>query len=415
MNAIMNDTHISTFDQVEAFLAGTEAVEFTFKDANARYAWVQATLIRFGYAKLGRRQKGLLGRYLRRVTGYSRQQLTRLVARYLKTGKVQKMPYARHSFPRRYTREDIRLLARTDELHGTLSGAATKKILGRQFLVYSQPEYERLASISVAHVYNLRRHTAYVRLRGQFDRTRPAKVGIAERRKPQPQGRPGYLRVDSVHQGDLDGAKGVYHINAVDAVTQFECIGCTERISEAYLLPVLEELLDAFPFTILGFHADNGSEYINHCVAKLLNKLLVEFTKSRSHKSSDNALVEGKNGAVVRKQFGYAHIPQKHAPLINDFNRDYLNPYLNYRRPCFFPVVTVDKEGKQRKRYPYKAMMTPYEKLKSLPQATQYLKPGESFEHLDAYALGMSDNEAASKLSEARKKLFQTIFEQNAA
>ncbi len=93
----------------------------------------------------------------------------------------------------------------------------------------------------------------------------------------------------------------------------------------------------------------------------------------------------------------------------------YLNPYLNYRRPCFFPVVTVDKEGKQRKRYPYKAMMTPYEKLKSLPQATQYLKPGESFEHLDAYALGMSDNEAASKLSEARKKLFQTIFEQNAA
>jgi transposase InsO family protein len=415
MNAIMNDTHLSTFDEVEAFLTGTEAVEFTFPDATVRYAWLQATLIRFGYAKLSRRQKGLLRHYLRRVTGYSRQQLTRLVARYLKTGKVQKTLYTRHSFPRRYTREDIRLVAHTDEWHGTLNGAATKKILERQFLIYSQPEYERLASISIAHLYNLRGHTAYIRQRGQFDKTRPAKVAIADRRKPQPQGRPGYLRVDSVHQGDWDGIKGVYHINAVDEVTQFECLGCAERISEAYLLPVLETLLEAFPFVILGFHADNGSEYINHRVAKLLNKLLIEFTKSRSRKTNDNALVEGKNGAVVRKHFGYAHIPQHYAPLINAFNRDYLNPYLNYHRPCFFPQVTFDDQGKQRKRYLYKAMMTPYEKLKSLPQAAQYLKPGVNFENLDAYALCMSDNEAASKLCEARKALFKTIFEQNAA
>ena len=411
----MNDTHLSTFDEVEAFLAGTEAVEFIFPDATARYAWVQTTLIRFSYAKLSRRQKGLLRRYLRRVTGYSRQQLTRLVTRYRQTGKVQKTPYARHCFARRYTREDIRLLAHTDALHGTLNGAATKKILERQFLVYAQPGYERLASISIAHLYNLRGHTAYIRQRGQFDQTRPAKVAIAERRKPQPQGRPGYLRVDSVHQGDWDGIKGVYHINAVDEVTQFECLGCAERISEAYLLPVLETLLDAFPFVILGFHADNGSEYIHHRLAKLLNKLLIEFTKSRSRKTHDNALVEGKNGAVVRKQFGYAHIPQRYAPLINALNRDYLNPYLNYHRPCFFPEVTVDHQGKQRKRYPYKAMRTPYEKLKSLPQAAQYLKPGVSFENLDAEVLRMSDNEAASKLYEARKTLFKTIFEQNAA
>lgn len=411
----MNDTHLSTLDEVEAFLAGTQALEFTFADAAARYAWVQTTLIRFSYAKLSRRQKGVLRRYLRHVTGYSRQQLTRLVTRYRKTGQVKKTLYVRHRFPRRYTREDIRLLAHTDELHGTLNGSATKKILERQFLIYAQPEYERLARISVAHLYNLRRHTAYIRQRGQFDKTRPTRVTIADRRKPQPQGRPGYLRVDSVHQGDWDGIKGVYHINAVDEVTQFECLGCAERISETYLLPVLETLLDAFPFVILGFHADNGSEYINHRLAKLLNKLLIEFTKSRSRKTNDNALVEGKNGAVVRKQFGYAHIPQKYAPLINAFNRDYLNSYLNFHRPCLFPKVTLDNQGKQRKRYPYETMMTPYEKLKSLPQAAQYLKPGVTFEKLDASALRMSDNEAASKLYEARKTLFKTIFEQNAA
>ena len=77
--------------------------------------------------------------------------------------------------------------------------------------------------------------------------------------------------------------------------------------------------------------------------------------------------------------------------------------------------MTIDSQGKQRKRYPYKAMMTPYEKLKSLPQAAQYLKPGVSFEKLDADTLAMSDNEAAAKLGEARKTLFKTIFEQNAA
>jgi len=352
----MNDTHLSSFDEIEAFLAGTQAIEFTFPDAAARYAWVQATLTRFGYARLNRHQKGLLRRYLQHVTGYSRQQLTRLVARYLKTGKLHKASYQRHSFPRRYTREDIRLLARTDELHGTLSGPATKKILERQFRVFAQPEYERLASLSVSHLYNLRHHTVYVRLRGQFDKTHPTQIAIAERRKPRPQGRPGFLRVDSVHQGDQDGLKGVYHINAVDEVTQFVCLGCTERISETYLIPVLETLLDAFPFTILGFHADNGSEYINHRVARMLNKLLVEFTKSRSRKTNDNALVESKNGSVVRKQFGYAHIPQKFAPLINVFNRDHLNPYLNFHRPCFFPQVTTDRQGTQRKLYPYKAM-----------------------------------------------------------
>jgi transposase InsO family protein len=305
------------------------------------------------------------------VTGYSRQQLTRLLARYRKTGRVYQQPYARHRFTRRYTRQDIRLLALTDALHDTLSGPATKKILERQFRVYHQTDYQRLATLSVSHLYNLRRHTAYTRQRGHFEVTRPVRVAIAERRKPRPLGRPGYLRVDSVHQGDWDGVKGLYHINAVDEVTQFECLGCAERISETYLIPVLETLLAAFPFVILGFHADNGSEYINHRLAKLLNTLLIEFTKSRSRRTNDNALAESKNGAVVRKQFGYAHIPQKYAPLINTFNRDHLNPYLNFHRPCFFPEVILDAHGKQRKRYPYQAMLTPYDKLKSLPSYSQ--------------------------------------------
>lgn len=212
-----------------------------------------------------------------------------------------------------------------------------------------------------------------------------------------------------MHQGELDKQKGVYHLNAVDEVTQFEVICTVEKISERYLIPVLEQLLDTFPFKVLGFHTDNGSEYINKRVAELLEKLLIEFTKSRSRQSNDNALAESKNGAVVRKLFGYSHIPQRFAPLINDFNQQYLNPYLNFHRPCFFPETRTDDQGKQYKVYRYEKMMTPYDKLKSLPDAKDYLKPGVSFAILDQLAHQISDNQAADRLQKARQILFKTI------
>ena len=216
-----------------------------------------------------------------------------------------------------------------------------------------------------------------------------------------------------MHQGDLDKQKGVYHINAVDEETQFEIVCSVEKINEHFLIPALEQMLEAFPFEITGFHSDNGSEYINRQVAKLLQKLFIEFTKSRSRHSNDNALAESKNASVVRKQFGYMHIPQKWAPKINEFNKQHLNPYINYHRPCFFPEIKTDSKGKQRKVYKYNNMMTPYEKLKSLPDAESYLKEDITFEILDEIAMEMSDNEAAERLQNARKILFNQIFEQS--
>jgi transposase InsO family protein len=213
-----------------------------------------------------------------------------------------------------------------------------------------------------------------------------------------------------VHQGERDGLKGIYHINAVDCVTQFEVVATCERISEAYLIPVLEEMLLSFPFKILGFHSDNGSEYINRYVAELLHKLLIEEqTKSRSRQTNDNALAESKNASIVRKHFGYSHIPQRFARVVNDFCREHLNPYINFHRPCLFAEIITDKKGRQRKRYPYKLMMTPYEKLKSLPDAAQYLMPSVTFEQLNAFAQTMSDNDAAKRLNDARTRLFKSF------
>ncbi len=290
----------------------------------------------------GQRGKGVLLRYIERMTGLSRQQVTRLVAQYRKHGKLakrQKRATPANGFSCHYTLADVALLAEMDVLHNTLSGPATKKLMERAHQVFGDVRFDRLAGISVSHLSNLRGSRPYLNKRRHWTKTNPTGIPIGQRRAPQPEGKPGYIRIDSVHQGDRDGVKGVYHINAVDCVTQMQFVATCEKISEAYLLPVIRQLLTGFPFVILGFHSDNGSEFINYKVAKLLDKLLVEFTKSRPRHSNDNALAESKNASVVRKHLGYAHIPQHCASLVNAFCADYLNPYVNFHRPCFFPVT----------------------------------------------------------------------------
>lgn len=413
MVTYMNDQKIRTLDDIRSFLAGTAEVEFSIENKGERYRWIQTTLLKFRYASLGKAERGLVLRYLERVSGYSRQTVTRLVAQYRKKGRIRRRQRTVAGFQRYYTARDALLLAELDALHGTPCGAAAKKLCERMYRIHGDGRFERLSHISVSHLYNLRHSTGYQRQRRNFDRTRPTRSQIGQRRPPDPQGQPGYLRIDTVHQGDLDGIKGVYHINAVDEVTQFQHVFSVERISERFLIPVLREIIRTFPFVIQGIHADNGSEYINRVVAKLLEKLRIELTKSRPRHSNDNALAESKNGTVIRKHFGYDHIPGHWATRLNEFHRRHFNPYLNFHRPCLFPVPTVDKKGKVKKCYPYKEMKTPYDKLKSLPKAETFLKPGVTFEQLDAIAISISDNEAARQMNEAKRKLFNAIFEQN--
>ena len=130
--------------------------------------------------------------------------------------------------------------------------ANVRKILEREWAVFHRPEFERLAGISVSHLYNLRQTTTYRRRCLVMGKTTPAGVAIGERRRPAPEGRPGYIRIDTVHQPERDGVKSVYHINAVDEVTQWEVLGCVAKISEHYLIPVLQAMLRQFPFPIRG-------------------------------------------------------------------------------------------------------------------------------------------------------------------
>ena len=403
----MQNAEVLTQEQIREFLKGSQSIEFSGQNRAELYQFVQRVLVAQQYAVQDKRQRGAVRAYLSKVTGLSLPQMTRLIRKYREAGVVEAAAYRRRRFPSKYTRRDVTLLAEVDGAHDWLSGPATVGILQREYEQYGPAEYARLAGISVAQVYNLRRSARYRKLAARWEPTRPSAIGIGERRKPDPQGRPGFLRIDTVHQGDWEGAKGVYPINAVDAVTQWQVVGCVERINEQFVLPVLEAILHQFPFQILGFHSDNGSEYVNHEVAQLLRNLLIEFTKSRANRTQDNALVEGKNGAIIGKHIGYGHIAAEHAEAVQKFYTAHLNPYLNFHRPCGFATVSLDGRGKRRRQYKREDYATPYEKLKSLKKAEQYLKPNLSFAQLDKTAQKMSDTQCARKMAAAKGQLLR--------
>src|SRR5690606_34464631 len=220
-----------------------------------RYTWIQSTLIQFHYTTVSKRKKGVVTRYLGKISGYSSAQLKRLIRQYVKTGKCVRRQQTQRGFARRYTDTDIRLLSELDELHESPCGMVVKMLCARTFQ-QGDTRYERLASISVSHVYNLRHSKTYQNQRRYFSKTQAKRSAIGERRKPNPQGQPGYLRVDSVHQGDQDKKKGVYHINLVDEETQFEIFFSVEKISEQYLAIGLKEAMAKLPFKIRGFRSE---------------------------------------------------------------------------------------------------------------------------------------------------------------
>ncbi len=403
----MNDDNVVSIAQLREFLELSNSATFSRTDRDEAYEWIGRTLGKFGYHRLTKKEKSVVRAYIRRVTGYSDTQLDRLIRRKREVGRIVKRGRTQPTFPRVYTAEDVALLAEVDNAEGRRTGGALRKTFSDMFHVYGDKRFERLSHISVSHIYNLRGTRQYGSKSLTYTKTPTISVDIGIRKKPRPDGQPGFLRVDSVHQGDRDKEKGVYHVNLVDEVTQDEIVVTVEGISEEFLRPALEAALEDFPFVIMGFHSDNGSEYLNRRVAELLQKLLIEQTKSRSRRTNDNALVEGKNAAVVRKHFGYMHIPKKYAVVMNEFNRTYLNPYLFFHRQCAFADEIVDERGKIKKVY--KTYLTPCEKLLSIPNVETYLKPGITTRSLRTKMMEKTHLAAAQEMQEAKHILFEEI------
>lgn len=413
----MDESRLRTIEQIEQFLAGSGAVAFSGSgDDDERYAHISRVLARFDYPRRGKRERGVVRRYLQHTSGYSRAQVTRLVARW-QSNRLAEVPLVKRyraptvPFARKYTAADVALLVEMDQAQEDACGPAIAHLLQRAYGEYGDARYERLAGLSVSHLYNLRKSAGYQAQRTSFTKTHPVCNAIGLRKAPAPEGRAGFVRIDTVHQGDQDGMKGVYHITCVDAVSQWQIESCVQGISEAYLLPVLELIIAQFPFVVCGFHSDNGSEFINRQVAKLLEKLRVEQTKSRSRHSNDNALAESKNASVVRKHMGYDHIPQTYAKPINAFYQETFNPWLNLHRPCLFATSITNAKGKVVKRYRHEDVNTPLECLARLSaQELVTFRDGITLAALQTQAKSQTDLAAAQAMQRAKAALFSRFI-----
>jgi hypothetical protein len=205
MKITMQNTERLTLEQIREFVEGSRAIGFAAPKGQSVYEFIERVLKSQQYRRINRGQKGIVRRFLAKMTGLSRAQLTRWIGRWMKTRRVQRKPACRPSFPCKYTAADIVLLAGVDAAHEDLSGPAIRRVMQREHEVFGKVAYVRLASISVSHIYNLRNSTAYRSQRVRVQHTQARQVSIGERRKPDPRGRPGYLRVDTVHQGNHDG------------------------------------------------------------------------------------------------------------------------------------------------------------------------------------------------------------------
>jgi len=239
---MMADKRVMDIGELKALLASSDVLTFKGSSREETYAWIERTLRSYNYRSHPRSEKGMLRQYMLKMTGISNSQLTRLITQFRRSGHVRVQPYKRHSFPTKYTREDQLLLAELDNNNERLSGKATVAIFKREYNLFGKDEYQRLSGISVAHLYRLRQGSFYCHHTLTIEKTKPSPCKYGERRRPDPQGKPGFIRVDTVHQGDLNGEKGVYHINTIDEVTQWEAIGCVEKITDRYLVPVLKHL-----------------------------------------------------------------------------------------------------------------------------------------------------------------------------
>ena len=124
-----------TLAEMREFVASSSSLTFTGAERKEIYGLVERTLQAHEYLRLAKKNKGVVRRYLAKISGCSLAQITRLIRRYRQSGAVQPAARRGHRFPRRYTRDDIALLATVDAAHEGLSGPAARRILWREYHV----------------------------------------------------------------------------------------------------------------------------------------------------------------------------------------------------------------------------------------------------------------------------------------
>jgi hypothetical protein len=178
MIMMMTDARVMSMEELQAFLNSSGSLEFNGYSRTETYAWIEKTLRQYKYLACSRVEKGLLRQYLRKVSGYSPAQVTRLINQFHSTTHLCVHPYRRHCFPTKYTREDQLLLAEVDDAHKRLSGKATAAIFKREYELFGKEEFNRLSNISVARLYRLRQSSFYRNHTLTIEKAKPILLSI---------------------------------------------------------------------------------------------------------------------------------------------------------------------------------------------------------------------------------------------
>jgi len=403
----MDDSRTTSLEQLRALVAANGVVRFAGQRRDEVYGWMERTLVRHEYAGLPRPDKGVVRLYLTQMTGLSRAQVTRLITGYQQTGRVTAVSYQRIRFPTIYTAADVDLLAYVDRAP-------------------RQPEWDRPPgaswSGSTASMARLPtsgwRGSRWRTCTGCVPRRRTGSATSATsqrglRRSPSASGasrdrraRPDTCASDTVHQGDQDGCKGLYHINAVDEVTQWEIVVATPQISELWLLPVLEAILQQFPFVIHGFHSDNGSEFINYTVARLLEN----YSSNRPGRGRTVPATTAWSSPRTAPSFA-AHRLRLHrrATRRGDGSVPPGVPQPVPQLPSALRCAHDPHPGQRQAPQDLPALGHALGVVPELPGCERFLRPGVTLAELESFAQLQSDTEAALAMQRAKRKLLGSV------
>lgn len=386
---------------IKRILALGNLVKTKFQSPKQKCNFVANFWKNIRYFNLSKKNKIVCLKYLKVVTGLKSARLLAIFSK-LRDGKTVSKKYIRSKIYRKYKPSDIKLLEQTDELHLRLNPRATKAILESEFKVYGKNEYERICNISPSHLQNLRKSSCYKSCWRK--QTHARVIPIGQTLKPKPNGKPGYVRVDTVHQREI------YFIHLVDEITQWEGMVAVANITDEQMEVAFRLILSMIPFVIYNFHSDRGSENINYRIARMLNKLRIKQSKCRSGQHNDNALVEGKNNAIIRKNFGYGFMPKQVLRQLNYYLLHYFVPYLNFHRPCLFATIVTQPSGKTHRKYITRPQ-TPFEKLWELSglHHRKFIKKTVKPSELFAYSREFSHNEFATVVRSQEREVFDLI------
>ena len=411
MQVTMQHAEHLTLAEMREFLDASNTLSFAGTGRKQIYALLERVLRTQKYLGLAKKDKGIVRRYLVKISGLSKAQITRLIARWRERGVIEPRASRRHRFPHRYTPADIQLLAETDAAHEGLSAPAVRRILEREFKVHRQAQYERRASISASHIYNLRRTRAYREHHVHHTKTRASAVSIGERRKPDPRGQPGFVRVDTVHQGESPKGKGSL---------SHQCCRHSDAMAGRGLLrnhlrgPFIASFRGdtasiPLPYPGLSFRQRLGVSQLQgaETVEQIIGPGVHQVAGQSYHRQRFGGRQKRRGGTQAHRtrtdrgpscRRGAALLHGRFQPLFE------LSP-LNYHRPCGFATIELSDNGKRRRRYRLNDYRTPYEKLLSLNDWESYLKEGVSAARLEQQALRMSDTECALRMQQRKRKL----------